>query len=232
MHCTTNTNTKTQIYKYTNTQIQIHKYTNTEYYEVPERLVNCPTRWSLLFVFGFLYWSSSWRLGPHIGVCRLLWPLLRAGMAVLTHFFLQNVFSIYKTRAQKKFGNPVGGFTPPKKGFFPVPGPSWSFSEIVVPTWEVLRIFWKIIFLMKWSSTLTNLLENPCNHHQFLLFLLPAFLDFQKFSIYINLSFFIQFYCRPDQMITRLLELRFWKVKKANSSELNPRHDGLIIWKI
>ena len=87
-------------------------------------LVNCPTRWSLLFVFGFLYWSSSWRLGPHIGVCRLLWPLLRAGMAVLTHFFLQNVFSIYKTRAQKKFGNPVGGFTPPKKGFFPVPGPS------------------------------------------------------------------------------------------------------------
>ena len=27
------------------------------------------------FIFVFLCWSYSWRLGPHIGGCRLLWPL-------------------------------------------------------------------------------------------------------------------------------------------------------------
>ena len=27
-------------------------------------LFNCPTIWSLLFIFVFLCWSSSWRLGP------------------------------------------------------------------------------------------------------------------------------------------------------------------------
>ena len=30
-------------------------------------VVNCPTRWSLLFIFGFLWWSSSWWWRPHIG---------------------------------------------------------------------------------------------------------------------------------------------------------------------
>ena len=32
---------------------------------VGEAIVNCPTRWSLLFIFGSLYWSSSWRWQPH-----------------------------------------------------------------------------------------------------------------------------------------------------------------------
>ena len=63
-------------------------------------LVRCPTRWFLLFIYGFLYWSSRWRLGPQIGVCRLLWPLLRAGMAVLT-LFLQNVIVKSITKPQK-----------------------------------------------------------------------------------------------------------------------------------
>ena len=35
---------------------------------------------SLILIFGFLCRSSSWWLWPHIGVCRLLWPLLRAWM--------------------------------------------------------------------------------------------------------------------------------------------------------
>ena len=55
-------------------------------------IVNCPTRWSLSFVFVFLCWSSSWRLGPHIEGGRLLWPLLKAGMTVLTQFFCKMYF--------------------------------------------------------------------------------------------------------------------------------------------
>ena len=35
-------------------------------------LVNCPTRWSLSLIFGFLWWSSRWRWQPPIGGCRLL----------------------------------------------------------------------------------------------------------------------------------------------------------------
>ena len=108
-------------------------------------LVNCPTRWSLLFIFGFLYWSSSWRLGPQMGVCRLLWSLLRAEMAVLTHFFLQNVFSIYKTRAQKKFDNILGGFTPPKKGFFRSLGPARVFQKLRCTQGYRLKSFSKIV---------------------------------------------------------------------------------------
>ena len=64
-------------------------------------VVNCPTRWSLLFVFGLLCWSSSWRWQPHIGTCRLFWPLLRAGMAVLTQFFCKMYF-LYVSRSRKK----------------------------------------------------------------------------------------------------------------------------------
>ena len=43
---------------------------------VPTGVGNCPARWSLLLIIGFLFWSSSWRWQPHIGVCRLLWSLL------------------------------------------------------------------------------------------------------------------------------------------------------------
>ena len=80
-------------------------------------VVNCPTRWSLLFVFGLLCWSSSWRWQPHIGTCRLFWPLLRAGMAVLTQFFCKMYF-LYVSRSQKKN---LGNFflvLPPEKAVF------------------------------------------------------------------------------------------------------------------
>ena len=81
-------------------------------------LVNCPTRWSLLLIFGFLFWSSSWRWQPPIGVCRLLWPLLRAGMAFLTHFFLQNVFFICIPEPEKKLHKFFLQFYPLKELFF------------------------------------------------------------------------------------------------------------------
>ena len=76
--------------------------------------VNCPTRWSLSLVFGFLWWSSSWRWRPHIGGCRLLWPPLRAGIAVLTQFFCKKYF-LYVWRELTKNLAAFLGFLPPKK---------------------------------------------------------------------------------------------------------------------
>ena len=80
-------------------------------------LVNCPTIWSLLFIFGFLCWSSSWRWQPHIGVCRLLWPLLRAGMAVLTQFFCKMYF-LCVSQSRKKSWATFFWFYPLKELFF------------------------------------------------------------------------------------------------------------------
>ena len=78
-------------------------------------VVNCPTRWSLSLLFGFLWWSSSWRWQPHIGWCRLLWPLPRAGMAVLTHFFCKMYF-LYVSWGHKTFLTGFWGVLPCQKG--------------------------------------------------------------------------------------------------------------------
>ena len=111
-----------------------------------ERVVNCPTRWSLLFIFGFLYWSSSWRLGPHIGVCRLLWPLLRAGMAVLTHFFCKMYF-LYASRSRKKNLTTFLGVLPlQKKVFFQSLGPARVFQKLRSPHRRYSAYFEKLYF--------------------------------------------------------------------------------------
>ena len=68
-------------------------------------LVNRPTRWSLLFIFGFLCWSSSWWWRPHIDSGKLLGPLLRAGMAVLDQFFCKMYFLYVSRSRQKNLGN-------------------------------------------------------------------------------------------------------------------------------
>ena len=47
---------------------------------------------------------SSWWWQPPMSVCKLCWPLLRAGMAVLDQFFLKNVFFICIEKPPKKFG--------------------------------------------------------------------------------------------------------------------------------
>ena len=47
----------------------LQKIYKTEISYFAVHLVNCPTRWSLLLIFGFPRWSSSWWLGPHVGVC-------------------------------------------------------------------------------------------------------------------------------------------------------------------
>ena len=50
---------------------------------------------SLILIFGCLCRSSCWRPWPHIGGCRLVWPLLRPQMTFLDHFFAKYVFSGY-----------------------------------------------------------------------------------------------------------------------------------------
>ena len=50
---------------------------------------------SLALIFGILCRSSSWWLGPHIGVCRLLWPLLRAWMGDFGRAFRETYFDMF-----------------------------------------------------------------------------------------------------------------------------------------
>ena len=64
-------------------------------------LVSYPSRWSLLCLFGFLYWSSSWQWLPHIGGCKNFGSLLRAGITVFAHFFCKMYF-LYVSRSHKK----------------------------------------------------------------------------------------------------------------------------------
>jgi len=64
-----------------------------------------------LFIAGSL--KTSWWWQTHIGGCRLLGPLLSAGMAVLNHFLLQMYFSNV-SQGRKKIGQFFLGFTPSK----------------------------------------------------------------------------------------------------------------------
>ena len=54
-------------------------------------------------------------VATQVGVCRLLWSLLRAGMAVLTHFFCKRYF-LYVSRGHKTFLTGFWGFLPSQKG--------------------------------------------------------------------------------------------------------------------
>ena len=80
-------------------------------------VVSCPTRWSLLLAFGFLYWSSSWWWQPHIAGCKFFWPLLRAGMTVFDQFFCKMYF-LYVSRSRKKILAVFWGVLPPQKRRF------------------------------------------------------------------------------------------------------------------
>ena len=79
---------------------------------------------SLIFIFGFLCRSSSWRLWTHIGWGRLFWPLLRPQMIVFYHFLCKICF-LWVWRRKAFFGGHVGHFFGPwerfakKEGGFP-----------------------------------------------------------------------------------------------------------------
>ena len=85
-----------------------------DYFQAWSPIVGRPTRWSLLFLFGFLFWSSSWCLRPHIGMSFSVWPLLRAGMVVLDQFFSKMYF-LYIWRSQNKNFTKFCEVLPPQK---------------------------------------------------------------------------------------------------------------------
>ena len=121
------------------------------------RLVNCPTRWSLSFIFVFLCWSSSWRLGPHIEGGRLLWPLLKAGMTVLTQFFAKCIFYICPGAA-KKIWQCFYGFYPLRNSFFSPPlGPAGVSLKLWNMRGNAANIAKLCVFLMRWLITIRNL---------------------------------------------------------------------------
>ena len=82
-----------------------------------KEVVGCPTRWSLLLTFGFLWWSSSWWWQPHIAGCKLFWPLSRSGMTVLGQFFCKMYFK-YVSRGWKKLVHSFCVLRPQKRHFF------------------------------------------------------------------------------------------------------------------
>ena len=84
----------------------------------PTILVGRPTRWSLLFIFGFLFWSSSWCLRPHIGVSFSVWPLPRAGMVVLDQFFSKMYFLYIWRSPPKNLTEFWGVLAPQNKVYF------------------------------------------------------------------------------------------------------------------
>ena len=118
-------------------------------------LASCPHRWSLLLIFGFLCWSSSWWWWPLKGVFRLLWPLLslRVRSTLWPNFFLQNVFSM-SHKAAKRFQ----GFLPLEKGLFPQPlGPAGVLRKL----WNTLVFCWATP--QNWGSTSNSIfgLQTP-----------------------------------------------------------------------
>ena len=74
---------------------------------------------SLIFIFGFLCRSSSWRLWTHIGWGRLFRPLLRPQMIVFDQFFCKICFFMGMT----------------KEGFF------WGVMSVIF--WAVGTVFQK-----------------------------------------------------------------------------------------
>ena len=81
-------------------------------------VVGRPTRWSLLFIFGFLFWSSSWCLQPNIGVSFSVWPLPRAGMVVLDQFFSKMYFLYIWRSPPKNLTEFWGVLAPQNKVYF------------------------------------------------------------------------------------------------------------------
>ena len=78
---------------------------------------------SLIFIFGFLCRSSSWRLWTHIGWGRLFWPLLRPQMIVFDQFFCKICFlwvwrrKAFFWRSCRSFFGPWERFSKNEGGF-------------------------------------------------------------------------------------------------------------------
>jgi len=80
-------------------------------------LVSYPSRWSLLFIFGFMWWSSSWQWLPHIAGGKMFTSLLRAGLTVLVQFFCKMYFLYVSWGCKKNLATFFSFFSPPKNGW-------------------------------------------------------------------------------------------------------------------
>ena len=74
--------------------------------------------------------TSSWWWQPPMSVCKLCWPLLRAGMTVLDHFFCKMYFLYVSWSRRKNLGN----------FFLVLPPETALFSERVQISGEVVPI--------------------------------------------------------------------------------------------
>ena len=81
------------------------------------RIVSYPSRWSLLFIFGFMWWSSSWQWLPHIAGGKMFTSLLRAGLTVLVQFFCK-MYILWVSWSRNFFWQTFFEFYPPKRDVF------------------------------------------------------------------------------------------------------------------
>ena len=78
-------------------------------------LVSYPTRWSLYSSLDFCVDHLSWQWRPHIAGCKMFLTLLRAELAVLTHFFAKCISGICEEGKNPKMGC-FFHFFPPQNG--------------------------------------------------------------------------------------------------------------------
>ena len=125
-------------------------------------------------------------------------------------------------------------FFPLKKGFSPQPlGPAWVFPKLWIMGELIHNLGWMLymIFLMKWSSTITNLdnnfgwsdernwiwedwwlerLWNMIDHWIWVPSSLLGFVKFRNFQSSISLSFLIQFDLFTPFLETSERDRKFW----------------------
>ena len=77
-------------------------------------IVSYPTTWSLYSSLDFCVDHLSWQWRPHIAGCKMFLTLLRAELAVLTHFFCK-MYQWYMWGRQKPENGVFLSLFPPKK---------------------------------------------------------------------------------------------------------------------
>ena len=105
-------------------------------------IVSYPTRWSLYSSLDFCVDHLSWQWRPHIAGCKMFLTLLRAELAVLTHFFCK-MYQWYMWGRQKpENGVFLSLFSPPK---WPRKLTHDCFPKIRIDPyiWEALLMCWR-----------------------------------------------------------------------------------------
>ena len=99
-------------------------------WDARQYLVSYPSGWSLLFIFGFMWWSSSWQWLPHIAGGKMFTSLLRAGLTVLVQFFCKMYFLWVSWGCKKNLVQFFLDLLPQMAVFFPERVPGWPDCQI------------------------------------------------------------------------------------------------------